>query len=240
MITIKKKICKRGHDTSICGRDNNGGCKECRRMRVRKYEPGKRPKKRFCKRGHDTNIVGRGPNGGCKECHKELNRKSTAKGRPKQQFCINGHNTAICGRNKQNMCIQCKKDFGIKWAEEHQEELKQRREEHWEEILEYNRQWRQKHPEAVKAKTIKQATSRNLRIVVWTDWPTINKIVRKCPKNMTVDHHIPLQGDFVSGLHVSWNLQYLTPHDNFSKNNRCNLMEISAWYGKILKQAGLK
>lgn len=40
-----------------------------------------------------------------------------------------------------------------------------------------------------------------------------------CPEELTVDHIIPLKSDLVSGLHVPWNIQYLTQKNNSKKSN---------------------
>lgn len=58
----------------------------------------------------------------------------------------------------------------------------------------------------------------------WVDLKEILVIHSKCPVGYEVDHIVPLRGIIdgrrVTGLHVPWNLQYLTSTENRKKNNR--------------------
>jgi hypothetical protein len=65
----------------------------------------------------------------------------------------------------------------------------------------------------------------------WVCKDALLSIYANCPKGHEVDHIIPLKGLIdgrpVSGLHVPWNLQYLTVAQNRKKKNRITEKDIS-------------
>ena len=55
---------------------------------------------------------------------------------------------------------------------------------------------------------------------IWANKKEIRLFYKNCPPGFHVDHIIPLNGNIVSGLHVTNNLQYLPATENIKKGNK--------------------
>ena len=195
-------------------------------------------RKQFCPKKHDTFITGRTSEGCCAICAVELSKKSARKYAKKHREKIL-KKRKIFYKNNRNRLIAEAQEYQDLHKEEVKKTQKERYDRERDKILATRKQFRQDHPEIMALWDLKNDTERALRIVKWGQ-KGINKIYKNKPKGLSVDHRIPLRGDEVSGLHVSWNLQYLSLPDNMSKSNKADLVEISEWYGKLLEKAGLK
>lgn len=69
------------------------------------------------------------------------------------------------------------------------------------------------------AKLAKYRATQKQALPEWVSLKDLKIIYNNCPDSYEVDHIIPLQGKNVSGLHVPWNLQYLTREQNAFKSN---------------------
>ena len=85
---------------------------------------------------------------------------------------------------------------------------------------EYNIRYKLKNPHIQKAILAKRRAAKLKATPKFANLNKIKEVYKNCPKGYHVDHIIPLQGKNVCGLHVEWNLQYLTPSDNHSKSNK--------------------
>ena len=144
-------------------------------------------------------------------------------GRPKERVCPKGHDTFIVGRNNNYRCKLCDKNSSKCWKAKNSNRLKAYQ-RNWYDInpnksKEHSKKWRKNNPGKVAQYRIMSQTNRNLRIPKFGQ-EGIEEFYNNCISGYEVDHIIPLQGKRVSGLHVIWNLQYLSKHDNRRKSNK--------------------
>ena len=100
---------------------------------------------------------------------------------------------------------------------------KQRRETLGKESLAlYQKNYYLKNHHMMAYKKALRRSRKKLATPIWADLDKINEVYANCPDDMTVDHIIPITSPIVCGLHVSWNMQYLTRSDNSKKGNRFN------------------
>lgn len=121
------------------------------------------------------------------------------------------YDKAYYQRNKKKRLLQSKAYY-----EQHKEEQKSHKK------IWYNNHYKQ-DPKYYLAKCNKRRGVKLQRTPTWLtkeQLEAIKQIYKNCPSWAVVDHIIPLQGRNVSGLHVPWNLQYLTPEENKTKSNK--------------------
>jgi len=122
--------------------------------------------------------------------------------------------------NKDILKEKCKK-----WVKQNPEKVKEARKKRFEK------------PENKLKHRIKQARRRALRSKATLKGfdKDISEIYKNCPEGFEVDHIVPLKGKNITGLHVPWNLRYLLPQENASKNNKLlnNCMEIKSAYEEL-------
>lgn len=95
------------------------------------------------------------------------------------------------------------------------------------EYKQQEKDYRERTKDKNAARTAKRRAIKRLATPKWLtkeDWDKITdfytesaRLTRETGIRHTVDHIIPIQGEFVVGLHVPWNLQILTDEENTSK-----------------------
>ena len=89
-------------------------------------------------------------------------------------------------------------------------------------VKQYKRLYQLNKPHIQRALNAKRKSCKLKATPTFADLNKIKEIYKNCPIGYHVDHIVPLQGKNVCGLHVEWNLQYLTASDNHTKSNNLN------------------
>ena len=146
--------------------------------------------------------------------------------------CRNGHFSDRLTSTGQ--CCECKNEYQAKLREADPEALRAKEkayyERHREERLHYHsaryhselkdnpQYWNERKANDLAQSAARRAVTRKAKLEGYAS--EITEIYKQCPEGHHVDHIVPLRGQYVCGLHVPWNLQYLTAEDNLKKGNR--------------------
>jgi ATPase subunit of ABC transporter with duplicated ATPase domains len=102
-------------------------------------------------------------------------------------------------------------------------ELKRERYQAQKDKINEARRKRYSTDEDYRAACLSRCSDRRQNVPKWVNFKEIADFYKKCPLGHEVDHIIPLNGVIdgrrVCGLHVLWNLQYLTIEENRRKYN---------------------
>lgn len=143
--------------------------------------------------------------GCCRECRRAYGREYYAKNLSKLR--------AAARLSRRKRSPEANKDDYLRWASRNPERVRELARASYARNIENCRR-RLRITAALRRANILQATP------LWADLRAIQEIYGQCPPGYEVDHIVPLQGRNVRGLHVSWNLQYLTASENRRKSNR--------------------
>jgi hypothetical protein len=158
--------------------------------------------------------------------HKELNRlRYSAKATEIRQY-HREHRLKNLDAERERARSFMRSKRATRSQDERQKELDYKKQsylENIEKIRVYKAKYKKENPWQNRAQNMRRKAAKLHRTPSWVDREAVNQIYKDCPAGLTVDHIIPLQGKTVSGLHVPWNLQYLTASENSRKGNKCEL-----------------
>lgn len=119
---------------------------------------------------------------------------------------------------------ESRKLYRKKYAELNKEKRREKRHQYYlknkQKEVSRTLEWKKQNKERWALTQKRRFASQRSHTPAWANIEKINEIYAYCPKDMQVDHYYPINGEYVSGLHIETNLQYLPRHLNGNKSNK--------------------
>lgn len=159
----------------------------------------------------------------CKLCSKQFTIEVSRQGRTSEYCSNNCRNRSNKGKGipilKKLDCSVCKSSFETNLSKKLYCNKKCKKKAHNKRKPKSDTPRQLSKQSKDKRKLRKRALSKRFksRMVALSNNKALIQKYSECPSGMEVDHIIPLNGENVSGLHVDWNLDFLSPEDNGKK-----------------------
>lgn len=128
------------------------------------------------------------------------------------------HRNATVKDGLSAICKDCKRIY-----DESKSDVKsEKRLSHKSNSYEYRHEWYKQNKLLKRFYTAKRRALLKKATPLWANFEAIKKFYIECKEGYEVDHIIPIVSDYVCGLHVVDNFQYLTRQENIKKGNKFN------------------
>ncbi len=171
----------------------------------------------------DENVLWTNAKIGMKVCSKCKTEKDLSGFKPDSRYRL-----GVTG-----VCKECYKAYNrankasLKWASKNKTRVKEIKDRYVKNnpasVKKSKLKWTIANPEKALARTRRYQAAKLGATPRWLTKEHVREMEAfylNCPEGYEVDHIIPLRGKEVCGLHVPWNLQYLTISENRKKSNR--------------------
>lgn len=128
------------------------------------------------------------------------------------------HRNATVKDGLSAICKECKS----KYDESKSDVKSKRRLSYKSNSYEYRHNWYKQNKLLKRFYTAKRRALIKKATPLWADIQAIKNFYMACKEGYEVDHIIPIVSDYVCGLHVVDNFQYLTRQENIKKGNKFN------------------
>lgn len=127
----------------------------------------------------------------------------------------------------QSRCKECFKQYRVDrlalnplFIDIERERGRQQSAKHKDRVRSYAKAYQQANLEYFRYVTRTRDANKLKATPTWVNKTDLKQVYASCPKEKQVDHIVPLKNPSVCGLHVPWNLQYLTKEENLKKGNK--------------------